>query len=78
MTHPEPPITAEPGVAVSQVKGGTPPLTAEFASALAVRAACSDLEYWAVQAATQDGRIGLNDLIQVLDMLRDTTGAMDT
>ena len=78
MTPPVPPITVEPGVAVSQVKGGTPPLTAEIASALAVRAACSDLEYWAVQATTPDGRIGLNDLMQILDMLRNTTGAMDT
>jgi hypothetical protein len=61
----------------SSLVAGTPPLTAETASALAIRAVCSDLEYWATRASTPDGRVGLNDLIQVLDMLRTTTGAMD-
>jgi hypothetical protein len=76
MTLPDPPTTAESGVADFQVACGAPPLSPEIASALAVRAACSDLEYWAMGASTPEGCIGLNDLIQALDLLRNTTGSV--
>jgi hypothetical protein len=44
-------------------------LTAEQASRLAVTAVAADLEYWARTASVQ-GRVGLNDLIRALDMVR--------
>ena len=44
-------------------------LTAEMASQLAVTAVAADLEYWARTASVQ-GRVGLNDLIRTLDMIR--------
>lgn len=45
----------------------------EYASRLAITAVTADLEYWARNAAVE-GRVGLNDLIQVLDVIRRTTG----
>jgi hypothetical protein len=50
--------------------GADAPLTTDEASRLAVIAATADLEYWA-GAASVDGRLALNDLIRILDMLRD-------
>lgn len=47
-------------------------MTPEESSALAVRATCSDLETWATSKAT-DGYVGLNDLLQTLELLRSTT-----
>ena len=44
-------------------------LTQEFASCLAVTAVTADLEYWARNASVE-GFIGLNDLIQILDLVR--------
>jgi hypothetical protein len=44
-------------------------LTVEEASRLAVTAVTSDLEYWACSASV-DGRVGLNDLVRVLDVIR--------
>lgn len=54
-----------------------PPMRPEAASALAVRAACADLESWAVRATTPEGCVGPNDLIRILDALRDTTNGVD-
>ena len=44
-------------------------LTQEYASRLAVTAVTADLEYWARKASVE-GHVGLNDLIQILDLLR--------
>ena len=44
-------------------------LTQDQATRLAVTAVAADLEYWARNASVQ-GRVGLNDLIQILDMIR--------
>lgn len=44
-------------------------LTAEHASRLAVTAVTADLEYWA-RTASIDGRVGLNDLVRTLDVIR--------
>ena len=43
---------------------------ADQASRLAVTAVTADLEYWA-RTASVEGLVGLNDLIRVLDMIRD-------
>jgi hypothetical protein len=48
-------------------------LTHEYASRLAVTAVTADLEYWARNAAVE-GHVGLNDLIQILDVIRLATG----
>jgi hypothetical protein len=48
-------------------------LTHEYASRLAITAVAADLEYWARDAAVE-GHVGLNDLIQVLDVIRLATG----
>jgi hypothetical protein len=45
-------------------------LTVEQASCLAVTAVTADLEYWARTAANGDGRLGLNDLVRALDVIR--------
>jgi hypothetical protein len=47
-------------------------LTAEEASRMAVTAVTSDLEYWA-RSASVDGRVGLNDLTRVLDVIRQSS-----
>jgi hypothetical protein len=44
-------------------------LTPEQASRLTVTAVTADLEYWA-RTASVDGRVGLNDLIRALDVIR--------
>jgi hypothetical protein len=44
-------------------------LTPEYASRLAITAATADLEYWARNASVE-GFVGLNDLIQILDVIR--------
>jgi hypothetical protein len=48
-------------------------LTHEYASRLAITAVAADLEYWA-RNASADGHVGLNDLIQVLDVIRRCAG----
>jgi hypothetical protein len=48
-------------------------LTQEYASRLAVTAVAADLEFWARNASVE-GYVGLNDLIQVLDVIRLATG----
>jgi hypothetical protein len=48
-------------------------LTHEYASRLAITAVTADLEYWARNAAVE-GQVGLNDLIQILDVIRVSTG----
>jgi hypothetical protein len=45
-------------------------LTAEQASRMAVTAVTTDLEYWA-RCASVDGRVGLNELTRVLDVIRE-------
>jgi hypothetical protein len=45
-------------------------LTVEQASRMAATAVTSDLEYWA-RTACVDGRVGLNDLIRALDVIRE-------
>jgi hypothetical protein len=47
--------------------------TPEYASRLAITAVTADLEYWARNAAV-GGYVGLNDLIQILDVIRVATG----
>jgi hypothetical protein len=47
----------------------------EYASRLAITAVTADLEYWARNAAVE-GRVGLNDLIRILDVIRSTTGSI--
>jgi hypothetical protein len=47
-------------------------LTHEYASRLAVTAVTADLEYWARNTAVE-GNVGLNDLIQTLDVIRLST-----
>jgi hypothetical protein len=49
-----------------------PDLTVEEASRMAVAAVTSDLEYWARSVAV-DGRVGLNDLARVLDVIRQSS-----
>jgi hypothetical protein len=49
---------------------GIDELTVEQASCLAVTAVTADLEYWARTAANGDGRVGLNDLVRILDVIR--------
>jgi hypothetical protein len=44
-------------------------LTPEQASRLAATAVTADLEHWA-RSASVDGRVGLNDLVRVLDVIR--------
>jgi hypothetical protein len=44
-------------------------LSPEHASRMAVNAVAADIEYWA-RSASIDGRIGLNDLARVLDVIR--------
>jgi hypothetical protein len=44
-------------------------LTQEYASRLAVTAVTADLEYWARNTSVE-GYLGLNDLIQILDVIR--------
>ena len=46
------------------------PLTTDQASRLAVIAATEDLEYWAGTASV-DGQVALNDLVRILDLVRD-------
>ena len=80
MTPSRPPLTVVGAAAKAQAAEGLdvdPPMTPEAASALAVRAACADLESWAVRATTPEGCVGLNDLIRILDALRDTTNGVD-
>lgn len=45
-------------------------LTTDEASRLAVIAATEDLEYWAGTASV-DGHVALNDLVRILEMVRD-------
>jgi hypothetical protein len=47
-------------------------LDPELASRLAVTAVAADLEYWARSTAV-DGRVGLNDLIRTLDLVREAS-----
>jgi len=51
-------------------------LTAELASRLAVIAVTSDLEFWA-RSVSVEGRVGINDLTRVLDMIRGTCEGAD-
>ena len=46
-----------------------PELTADEASRMAVTAVTSDVEYWA-RSASVDGRVGLNDLLRVFEVIR--------
>jgi hypothetical protein len=47
-------------------------LTVEQASRMAVTAVTTDLEYWA-RSASVDGRVGLNELARVLDVIREAS-----
>jgi hypothetical protein len=44
-------------------------LSPEQAGRIAATAVTADLEYWA-RTASVDGRVGLNDLIRALDVIR--------
>jgi hypothetical protein len=46
--------------------------TCEQAGRMTATAVTADLEYWA-RTASVDGRVGLNDLIRTLDMIRDAS-----
>ena len=48
-------------------------LTHEYASRLAVTAVTADLEYWGRNSSVE-GHVGLNDLIQILDVIRLAAG----
>ena len=78
MTLPPPPSISVSGTEAEPpsdnlVDGGGFLMSPETASALALRAACTDVETWAVSVSTADGCVGLNDLVGILDLLRDTT-----
>jgi hypothetical protein len=47
----------------------------EEAAAQATVAMAADLEHWA-RITSADGRVGINDLIQVLDAVRDVAGQL--
>jgi hypothetical protein len=47
-------------------------LTAEQASRMTVTAVTTDLEYWA-RGACVDGRVGLNDLTRILEVIREAS-----
>jgi hypothetical protein len=47
-------------------------LTPEQAGRMSATALASDLEYWA-RTASVDGRVGLNDLTRVLDVIREAS-----
>jgi hypothetical protein len=47
-------------------------LSLEQTSRMAATAVTADLEYWA-RTASVDGRIGLNDLIRALDVIREAS-----
>jgi hypothetical protein len=47
-------------------------LTADQASRMAVTAVTSDLEYWA-RCTSIDGRVGLNELTRILDVIREAS-----
>jgi hypothetical protein len=47
-------------------------LTAEESSRMAVTAVVTDLEHWA-RTSSNNGHVGVNDLIRVLDMLREAS-----
>ncbi|MFL6163537.1 MAG: hypothetical protein ACJ74U_15090 [Jatrophihabitantaceae bacterium] len=47
-------------------------LSPEQTSRMAATAVAADLEYWA-RAASVGGRIGLNDFIRALDVIRETS-----
>jgi hypothetical protein len=49
-----------------------PELTAEHASRMAVTAVTTDLEYWS-RSASVDGRVGLNELTRILDVIREAS-----
>jgi hypothetical protein len=47
-------------------------LTADQASRMAVTAVTTDLEYWA-RGASVDGRVGVNQLTRILDVIREAS-----
>jgi hypothetical protein len=47
-------------------------LTAEQASRMAVTAVTTDLEFWA-RCAAVGGRVGLNELTRILDVIREAS-----
>jgi hypothetical protein len=47
-------------------------LDPEQAGRMAATAVAADLEYWA-RSASVDGRVGLNDLIRALDVIREAS-----
>jgi hypothetical protein len=49
-----------------------PELTAEQASRMAVTAVTTDLEYWS-RSVSVDGRVGLNELTRILDVIREAS-----
>ena len=53
------------------------PLSVDEASRLAVTAAADDLQDWALSVAVH-GRVGLDDLVDVLDVLREHSIPQDS
>jgi hypothetical protein len=47
-------------------------LTPEHASRMTATAVTADLEYWA-RSTSVDGRVGINDLIRALDVIREAS-----
>jgi hypothetical protein len=47
-------------------------LDPELAGRLAIAAVAADVEYWARRTAV-DGRVGLNDFIRTLDVIREAS-----
>ena len=56
-------------VAADGLVSAEPELTADEASRMAVTAMTCDVEYWA-RSVSVDGRVGLNDLLRVLEVIR--------
>jgi hypothetical protein len=66
------PKHAEDDAAGASLISTRPDLTAEEASRMAVNAVTSDLEYWA-SSASVDGRVDLNELTRVFDVIRQSS-----
>jgi hypothetical protein len=70
-------ITTQNGAKPVKNKDPDYPMTPETASALAVRAVCTDIESWALCATTPSGCVSLDELLQALAVLRNTTAMTD-
>jgi hypothetical protein len=53
-------------------------LTPELASRMATIAMAADVEHWARSAVAIDGRVGVNDLVRTLDVIRGASAVNPT